>query len=438
MAAHAAPLRRLVTESFRVPDIAGRVGRWLTIAIDRAQADAQAEEAETRHLPLESRLRLATFFALACGVLFLPLDGSQVTRDVLASLLLLYCFHAVLTSFVLIASFTARGKRHADQLALLLVVGHAVNLHVYLWVWPKYPGLAAGILACLLMGNSVLFSWSTGRVLALAIAFCGGFLAIGTGERPLDFQRPDFLVAAVLLVVGAATAVGCARLLAVLRTSLAHRQRELSELSARLMAAQEEERRRLARDLHDEFGQALTAVNAHLWLIERQPAEESVTRNRAAEARRLVNRTISAMRELSQLLRPSVLDALGLAPSLDGLLKSFGERHEVKTSLTSDGLPERLPVEIETALYRITQEALTNVARHSRAKRVRVALAALGGDIRLEIEDDGVGLPARNGTEPQSGTGLIGIRERVRAIGGELTITSRKGLRLAVQVPLPA
>jgi len=93
-------------------------------------------------------------------------------------------------------------------------------------------------------------------------------------------------------------------------------------------------------------------------------------------------------------------------------------------------------VDMETALYRITQEALTNVARHARAKRVRVALAAMGDELRLEIEDDGVGFAPRPEHEPQSGTGLIGIRERVRALGGQLTITSRKGVRVAVQVPL--
>ena len=426
------------TEALSLPDLGIRLARWLTLAIDREQADAAAvDQAGAHRLPIEARLRIATFFSLACGVLFLPVEGSHLTRARLASLLMLYGAHAALTTFVLVASFTARGMRRADSLALLLVVGHAVNLHVYLWVWPRYPGLAAGILGCLLMGNGVLFSWSTGRVLALALAFTAGFVTDGAWARPHDFQRPEFAVAVIILVVGGATAVACARLVALLRASLAQRQRELTELSTRLMAAQEEERRRLARELHDEFGQALTAVNAHLWLIERQPpADAAALRARAAEARGLVNRTISGMRELSHLLRPSVLDALGLLPSLEGLVTGFGERHDIKTSLTSDGLPERLPADVETALYRITQEALTNVARHARARQVRVMIGTIGDEIRLEIEDDGVGFGSRDGVP--AGTGLIGIRERVRALGGELTLTSRKGLRLNVQVPLPA
>ncbi len=421
-----------------MPDLGARVARWLTLAIDREQADARAADAAGSHrLPREARLRLATFFSLACGILFLPVEGSHLPRELLASLLILYGVHAALTSFVLIAGFTQRGVRHADALALFLVLGHAVNLHVYVWLWPKYPGLPAAVLACLLMGGAVLFSWSPARVLALAITFSVAFIGVGSA-RPHELQRPDFAVAVMVLVVGAATAVGCARLLAVLRSALAQRQRELTDLSARLMAVQEDERRRLARDLHDEFGQALTAVNAHLWLIERQPSEEEALRARAAEARRLVNRTIASMRELSQLLRPSVLDALGLVPSLDGLVKAFGENHGIGIALAADDLPDRLPHEMETALYRITQEALTNVARHARASRVRVGLAVIAGELRLEIEDDGVGLKSRNGSGPPTGTGLIGIRERVRALHGELTIASRKGVRLTVQVPLPA
>src|SRR5207247_3462764 len=102
-----------------------------------------------------------------------------------------------------------------------------------------------------------------------------------------------------------------------------------------------------------------------------------------------------------------------------------------------DGLPARLPAEIETALYRITQEALTNVARHARAGRVRVGLTAMGGEVRLEIEDDGVGLVARDGAKAPGGTGLVGIRERVRALGGKLVLHGERGVGLEVRVPLP-
>ena len=114
----------------------------------------------------------------------------------------------------------------------------------------------------------------------------------------------------------------------------------------------------------------------------------------------------------------------------------FGERHQLATTFSAEGLPERLPADVETALYRITQEALTNVARHARATRVRVALVGREGGVRLEIEDDGVGLGRRNGSPSRPGTGLVGIRERVRALGGTLTIQSRPGTYLRITLPL--
>jgi signal transduction histidine kinase len=436
MPAFAEPLRRLVAE--RTASDLGALARPITIAVDHGDRDRDVTETTARHgLALESRLRIATVFALVTGVLFLPVEGSPVRPDVLSSLLLLYAFHGVLTAFILIASFTPIGRRHADTLALLLVVGHAANLDVYVYLWPRHPGLAAGIIACLLMGNAVLFGWRAGRVLSLAVPLCVAFVMVGMVAIPADEQRPDFAVAAIVMVVGSATAVGCARLLTLLRTSLAQRQRELTDLSARLMAVQEEERRRLARELHDEFGQALTAVNAYLWLIERQPPGDTpLLKTRTTEARRVVNATLGAMRELSQLLRPSVLDTLGLVASLETLLRQFRDHHGIATNLSSDGLPDRLPADIETALYRITQEALTNVARHAQASRVRVSVASTGTDVRLEIEDDGVGLPPRNGADGETGIGLVGIRERVRALGGTLTIFSRQGVRLAARVPL--
>jgi signal transduction histidine kinase len=147
------------------------------------------------------------------------------------------------------------------------------------------------------------------------------------------------------------------------------------------------------------------------------------------------------MRELSQLLRPPGLDLYGLAPSLEAHLEAFGGRHRVVTRFRVEGLPERLPREIETAVYRIIQEALTNVARHARAKRVWVALLGRAAELRLEVRDDGVGLPPGNGASRPVGIGLIGIRERVRALGGTVTLASSGnggGACLSARLPLPA
>jgi signal transduction histidine kinase len=434
MSVHVERVRRPWILGISLRDLSDRVVRVLTAAVDRPRHPVALDGGSV--LPLSSRLRIATFIALATGVLFLPVEAGYVATEVLWSLLLLYAFHAVLTNTILVASFTETGERNADSLALFLVVGHAASLLVYLALWPTYPGLVGGVLTCLLVGATILFSWPTARVLTIAALVCTAFLAVGVTAIPDEVERPSFIVAWIALLVGGATAVGCSRLLALLRANLDERQRELTDLSTRLMSVQEEERRRLSRELHDEFGQSLTAVNAYLWLISRHPEDTDGLHNRINEARKVISKTQTAMRELSHLLRPSVLDDFGLVPSLDTLLQGFAERHQIGTSLSTDGLPERLPAEMETALYRITQEALTNVVRHARAKRVRVALSAIGHELRLEIEDDGVGIARKSGASP-GGTGLIGIRERARVLGGSVTVTSQQGVCVRVRVPLP-
>jgi signal transduction histidine kinase len=423
--------RRWAIDRLGLGDVSARL---LAPVTGRPAPGAAATDA--RALAPDARLRIATVIALSMGVIFLPLEARTARTEVLFSLLLLYGVHTLLSSSILIASHTPWGARYADRLAVVLVVAHAINLHVYLLLWPAQPGLVGGILACLLMGSTVLFSWSAPRVLVLAGLVVGSFALLGEYAVPAGVDRAPFTVASLVLAVAGATAVGSARVLGLLRTRLAERQDELTALSGRLMSVQEEEHRRLARELHDEFGQTLTAVNSHLWLIERQgPSDPAALRARTADARRLVSRTLASMRELSQLLRPSVLDDLGLIPSLEGHLETFQDRHGIATSLSAEGLPARLPPDVETAFYRIVQEALTNVARHARATRARVALTAIGSELRLEIEDDGVGLPPA--AARRRGTGLIGIRERTLALGGSLVLEGTSGARIVVRVPHP-
>jgi signal transduction histidine kinase len=343
--------------------------------------------------------------------------------------------HALLAAALLGATFTQAGTRHADRLAVTLVVGEGIHLNLGLFFWSTHPGLTAGALTCVLLGSTVLFAWSMRRVAVLCVAACVAFAVIGAAVRPSAVDPRAFAAALATLAIGAAIAVGSARVLALLRTSLALRQEQLTALSARLMSLQEEERRRLSRELHDEFGQSLTAAMAYLWLVDRQlPEEMTALRKPIAETRRLMSQTLGAMREMAQLLRPSSLDDFGLVPSLEGHLQSFETRHQIGTSFTADGLPERLPADMETALYRIAQEALTNVARHAQARHVRVSLGVQGHTIELEVEDDGVGLPPG---AKGDGIGLIGIRERARALRGDVSLTSERGTRLRVRMPLP-
>ena len=389
--------------------------------------------AEGEYPALLPRVRTAALIALAAGVLFFPIEYINFPDPDRFWMLVSAAFHTAIATAVLLASFTAVGRRQADRLGLLLIAGFGFNTYLRVYTYQHHQSLNVAGLICLLVGSTVLFSWDTRRTVAVCGIFCLAFSIVG---RAAIGDADPFLVSLGALVAGSIIAVWSAHALGELRVGLARRQGELAALSSRLMSVQEEERRRLSRELHDELGQSLTAVMAYLWLVERQPpGDEAALRSRIGEARHLVSKTLSAMRELSQLLRPSVLDDFGLVPSLDSHLKAFAERHQIATTFSADDLPERLPADVEVALYRITQEALTNVARHAEASRVRVRLASVAGELRLEVEDNGVGLPRGGASRP--GTGLVGIRERARALGGTVAISSESGTRLTVRVPFP-
>ncbi len=396
--------------------------------------------------PIDQRpqLRVAAAIALASALCLLPLQAFTVDARQLPALLVIYVIHAALAGFVLMASFTALGARRGDGLGLLFVLGLASNLLLYLYLLPyavpTSTSLMSSAFTTLLIAGAVLFSWSTRRTTLVGVLVCAGFALVGAKLGQRGLPMPPFVSTLCWVAIGAALAVACARVLGRFRTGLIQRQDELAALSTRLISVQEEQLHRLSRELHDELGQSLTAVSSYLWLLERKlPPELAELRTRASEARRLVTKTLGEMRELSQLLRPPGLDLYGLAGSLESHLEAFRGRHQIATRFTAEGLPERLPEEIETAVYRIIQEALTNVARHAHAKRVWVALTGKGDELRLEVRDDGVGLPANNGARRPSGIGLIGIRERVRALRGTVTLSSGPdgGACLRASVPMP-
>ena len=202
----------------------------------------------------------------------------------------------------------------------------------------------------------------------------------------------------------------------------------------RVVAAQETERRRIARELHDETGQALTSMLLGLRAAEEASDEE---RRRAAlsSLRELATATLQDVRRLAVELRPRALDDFGLEPALERLIEAFRERSGLAAHFEAR-IGERLSPEIETALYRIVQEALTNVAKHARASTISVLVARKPGSVTAVIEDDGVGFsPA----EPVDGLGLVGMRERVELLGGRLLVESRAGAgtTVAAEVPVP-
>jgi signal transduction histidine kinase len=203
----------------------------------------------------------------------------------------------------------------------------------------------------------------------------------------------------------------------------------------RVVEGQEHERKRLARELHDETGQALTSILLGLKTLEQSESEEG--RERVAALRELVVSTLQDVRRLAVELRPAALDDFGLAPALERLVETHRMRDgtviDVEVRLEPS---ERLPAEVETTVYRIVQEALTNIARHADATRISVLVARKNGSVVAVIEDDGSGFdPAAVGDDS---LGLAGIRERIALLGGRLRLETApgKGTTLAAEVPL--
>jgi signal transduction histidine kinase len=213
-------------------------------------------------------------------------------------------------------------------------------------------------------------------------------------------------------------------------------QRVSRDVVGRVVAAQELERKRLARELHDETGQALTSILLGLKPLEQALADDE-GRDAMAAVRELVVSTLRDVRRLAVELRPSALDDFGLVPALERLIETFREQTGIQVDLESRLGEKRLPSSVETALYRIVQEALTNVVKHSGAGRVSVVLTVKDGSVNALVEDDGRGFdPAAARDE---GLGLVGMRERLALVGGRLRIESGagKGTTLVAEVPLP-
>lgn len=219
----------------------------------------------------------------------------------------------------------------------------------------------------------------------------------------------------------------------------AENTRDLQRLSARLVGAQEDERRTIARELHDEIGQALTAVKVELSVAGRKAALTERGEEALQEARRLAEMALQQVRDLSQLLHPAMLDDLGLPDALAWYVNSFSLRTGIRTDFAGEQTDERLAAEVETCLYRIVQEALTNVARHSKATQCGVRLHRLPGTVRLVVEDNGRGFSpgGREAAGQRRGLGLLGIEERVAGFRGSLSLDAApgRGTRLTVELP---
>jgi len=236
-----------------------------------------------------------------------------------------------------------------------------------------------------------------------------------------------FASAAILLaLLFAAVTV---RMVAQLIRQLEWQTAELGRVSWHMLEDQEATARRFSHELHDELGQSLTAVKTNLTALQLDGGSNGP---RLADSIHLVDDAIGNVRQMSQLLRPTILDDFGLDAGLRWLAEGFSARTGVDVQVESS-FQGRLADETETHLFRIAQEALTNVARHSGARHVHMKLASSGSEIQLTVRDDGCGL---NGTPAKGrGLGMIGMRARARSAGGDVSVRSDHGVVIEVRVP---
>lgn len=220
-----------------------------------------------------------------------------------------------------------------------------------------------------------------------------------------------------------------------------HASVQLGELSRQVLQAQEQERKRISRELHDEVGATLLAATMNLELLKRKASAcDPGFTSSLDEIQGLLMQTMENTRRFSHELRPPLLDDLGLIAALRGCLRAYARRTGTKTRFTADSAAEQLPDDVKIVLYRVLQESLTNTCKHASASRVNVSIRKMGDGFRLTVKDNGVGFspqPSRNGNHRKSGTGLVGMEERLRLVKGTLAIQSLPGQGTAIKAVLP-
>jgi len=208
----------------------------------------------------------------------------------------------------------------------------------------------------------------------------------------------------------------------------------LEQLSARLVDAQETERRTISRELHDQVGQTLNALLVEAAnLAKRIQADDAVSLRYLDNIRKFADSSVNSIRDIALLLRPSMLDDLGLMPALEWQAREVSRRSGVNIKVIAENVSDSLPDEMRTGIYRVVQEALQNVFRHSRAKSAVVMVRQDDGALSLSVEDDGSGFDP----EKTRGLGMLGMEERVRQLGGRFEVQSAPGKGTVLKVKLP-
>lgn len=215
-------------------------------------------------------------------------------------------------------------------------------------------------------------------------------------------------------------------------------RKELSQLTEKLFQSQEEERRRIARELHDEAGQSLTAIKLSLdRLEENRSADENALKDEIGEIRKMIKRTSSEIRRLSYHLHPTLLVDLGLEPALDLYFKEIENHSDLDIEFNMVGFDRRLEPDMETAIYRFSQEALTNVLKHSGAEIFVLSIIKSYPRIIFQAEDDGIGFDTNIVGLDRRSLGIIGMRERASLLGGTFQLRSLPGQGTRIRIEIP-
>jgi two-component system, NarL family, sensor histidine kinase UhpB len=264
--------------------------------------------------------------------------------------------------------------------------------------------------------------------LALVLTFCVNLWMLQRRFRPLDhlirrIERIDPAEPATFELEQGDPVAEIDRLAQSFKRLLDGIAEERKRAGQLVMRAQEEERRRLARDLHDEVNQALTAILLRLEALSQDAPPQRA--GEVAELKRLVNQAMEELLNLARQLRPSALDDHGLVPAIDAQLKRFAARSGVQVRLTAEGDPAKLGEDAQTAIYRTAQEALSNISHHAAATAVEIDLNVNGTRGELRVRDNGQGFDPAH--PPGGGLGLQGMAERARLVGGELDVRSSPG-----------
>jgi len=217
-------------------------------------------------------------------------------------------------------------------------------------------------------------------------------------------------------------------------------QGHLRRLSHGILSAQEEERKRISRELHDEIGQTLTAINVRLATLQKEATVNTKgLRRKIASTRRLLETSLNIVHRFARRLRPALLDDLGLIPALHSYMRDFTKRTCIPIHVKAVAAVENLNNERRTVLYRVAQEALTNVARHANASLVKVSLQVLKGVVRMDIHDNGKSFQVERvlSAHKTRRLGVLGMRERLEMVGGSLTVESAPGEGTTIRARVP-